>query len=270
MKNISLRLGVIVTAIATLLFIRLVDAQVDPGRKLDQRPLAQQLLSDDETARNEALLAARSIDRSKFGPELRAALITVLDKNNGMARAASQRGEAVERVLNPDFHARVCQTVTELRDPSTIPVLAGSLGACGWVIHRDLASFGEQAAPAVIAVVTSPQSSYDAVNEGLIALRFMVENRDQRPLSATSLKGIRRAAEFHLNAPGRPPGTGVTLRWAIDLAVALGDPGLTRIVETLASDSAALIARGITDPQLIDDTKKWAADRLAGVPPLPR
>lgn len=264
MMNTSRRIVPLVAALLTLLPIRQMDAQVD------QRALAQRLLSDDAALRTQALKTVRSLGPLNIGPELRTALIAFLDKGNKVARDATGRGDPVERLLDPEFYAKVCQTVAELRDPAAIAVLAGSLGTCGWVVHREVAAFGEQAAPAVLAVVTSSQSSYEAVNEGLIALRFMVENADMRPLSDATVKGIRRAAEQHLIAPGRPSGTGVTLRWAIDLAVALGDPGLRRMVESLAFDPQTVIARGITDPQLIDQTRKWATDRLAGIPPLPR
>jgi len=51
--------------------------------------------------------------------------------------------------------------------------------------------------------------------------------------------------------------------------VVLNDAGLRGIVEALASDPNEVIARGVTDPGDIARTQKWAADRLAGVPPLP-
>jgi len=142
---------------------------------------------------------------------------------------------------------KVAQTVAELNDPESIPALADSLGT-GFVLHRTLAAFGEAAAPAVVAVVTSPESTYDAVNEGLIALRFMVEDMATHPLSRATLESIRLAAEQHLISPGRPAGTGTTLRWAIDLAVALNDRKLRGIVALLASNPNEVMARGITDP----------------------
>ena len=64
--------------------------------------------------------------------------------------------------------------------------------------------------------------------------------------------------------------TGVTLRWAIDLAMVLDDPDLTLIVSLLAYDSEAVTARGVTDPDVVRQTQQRAIDRLAGIPAMPR
>lgn len=114
----------------------------------------------------------------------------------------------------------------------------------------------------------STESMNDAVNQGLIALRFMVEGAGESPLSRESLEATRRAAELRLME--RRPGIGSTLRRAIDLAIALDDPDLRRVVESLASDRAEVIRRGVTESYVIELTQTRAADRLAGRPPLPR
>ena len=129
-----------------------------------------------------------------------------------------------------------------------------------------LAAFGEQAAPAVLGVVTSTESHYDEVNHGLITLRFMVEQTGARSLSANTVDQIRRAAQQRLTGRQYFP----TLWNAMDLAVALNDPNLRRIVQSLASNRNEVVIRGVTDPELIEKTQKRAADRLAGVPALPR
>jgi hypothetical protein len=238
-------------------------------KQVDQRAVAQQLLSNDSDQRREALATIRTMGATNAGPEIRGALLTLLDAQNRVIEEARTQGSTIERRLDPEFHSRLTQTVVELRDPRTIPALAQSLGT-GFVLHRALAGFGEAAAPAVLAVVTSPQSSYDAINEGLIALRFMVEGAQSQPLLADTRQRIAAAAAQHLSQPGRPIGTGTTLRRAIDLAVVLGDPNLRRIVEAIASDPKEVTARGVTDPDLIAQTQRRASDGLAGVPALPR
>jgi len=160
--------------------------------------------------------------------------------------------------------------VAPLKDPQAIPALVDtfSIGSSSTVVDA-LADFGEEAAPALLAGVMSPQSHYNAVNDGLMTLRMMVEDAGTHPLSAGTLGEIRRVAEHFLTAPERPPSIGTTLWSAIDLAAVLKHPGLRQIVGALASDPKEVIARGVTDPGDIARTQKWAADRLAGVPLLP-
>jgi hypothetical protein len=57
---------------------------------------------------------------------------------------------------------------------------------------------------------------------------------------------------------------------AVDLAIALKDPALRRIVKSLATDRNAVVARGIEDSETIEETQRLAAQRLAGVPPQRR
>jgi hypothetical protein len=201
------------------------------------------------------------------GPELRAALIALLDRNLGLVDEARKRGEAVS--VGPEFVAHVAHAVSQLEDPQAIPVLARALGKTGSTLVPDaLADFGERAAGAVLRVVTDPETRYEGVSDGLLSLRFMVERREARPLSAGTLSEIRRAAKQRLTGKQDAP----TLWKAIDLAVVLGDPELRRIVESLAADRREVAARGIEHAGLIDATQKLAAGRLAapGRPFTPR
>jgi hypothetical protein len=238
----------------------------------NEQQLAQQLRENDVVERRYALEATRRLGVRNTDPELRTALIGALARE---ARVhvrrweAGRRGEVLQPLEDPEFVNDIARVVAELRDPEAIPALTAALGSASVVPHA-LAGFGEQAAPLVLAVVLSADSWYEAVNEALIALRFMVEMSSIRPLSPGTLSEVRRAAELRLTRPGDPPGTGTTLRWAIDLAVALDDPVLRRIVEVLATDWNAVVARGIEDAGLVDQTQKRAIDRLAGVPALPR
>jgi hypothetical protein len=236
----------------------------------EQQQAAQQLLSADARARWAGLALADTIPVERLTPELRLALIAALEREGQrlVARYRARRGgEALPPLEDPEFIGAVSRAVARLRDPRAIPALAGALGT-GFTVIDALAAFGELAAPAVLAVVTSPESMPDAVNHGLITLRFMVEAAETRPLSADTWAQIRGAAAQRL-ATGA--GLYLTTLWrAIDLAVVLKDPALRRTVESLASDRHALVARGVTDPEDIDRTQKRAADRLAGIPPLPR
>lgn len=249
--------------LVTMLHTTSVAAQVD------QRALAQQLLGADVEAHHRALVAVESIGAQNASPELRVALITLLERQNKIVAEARRRKVPVATLQGPEFIIRVARVVAEMKDPQAIPALADALDAGSTAVTTALAEFGEPAAPAVLAVVMSPHSADYAVDEGLIALRFMVEEAGTHPLSAGTLEEIRRAAEHYLTVPGRLASIGGMLRLAIDLTVALNDPGLRRIVEALASDPNEVMARGVTDPRTIAEIQKLAADRLAGVPPVP-
>ena len=223
-----------------------------------QTAVASQLLSDVREERYAALEAVRAIPAPQVGPELRAALFALLDRQSAVAQDAVQRGFAIDTVENPEFMIAVQRTVAALHDPAAIPSLARALGM--FMLIQPLAEFGESAVPAVVDVVTSPRSRYYAVDDGLRVLQRIVQRESANPVSPSSRVLIRRAAQERL--------TGVqnftTLWYAIDLAGALGDPELKPTLEALATDSAEVAARGITTQSLIEQTKRRASERLAG------
>jgi hypothetical protein len=236
--------------------------------QVDQLALAAKLRRGTVVERSRAVEAARVLGGHRMGPELRTALIEALERENRVhvrRYQAGRRGETLGPLDDPEFILRVSRVVADLQDPRAIPALAGALGT-GSTVTEALVAFGEQAVPAVLAVVTSRNSMHYTVDEGLVMLRFLVEGAGPLPLSAETLERVRRAAEQRLT--GKQYFT--TLWDAIDLATALKDPGLRRVVESLASDSSAILARGIEDPELIQETQRLAADRLAGVAPEPR
>lgn len=251
---------------AAALHARRVEAQVD------QSALAAQILRGGAAERTRAVEAARTLGPQKIGQELRVALITALEREGqveALRYAADDRGEKLEPRENPEFIFQVAGVVAELRDPEAIPALVGALGTgSGSPVIRALVDFGEQAVPALLTAVTAPETRHYVVDDALLVLRFLVEGAGPRPLTLAARDRIVPAAIQRLNA--RQPGIGTTLRRAIDLAVILGDPELRRIVQAIASDRNELIARGLTDPEMIDATQKRAVDRLAGIPPNPR
>jgi hypothetical protein len=240
--------------------------------QVDQVALAEQLLSGDIVEQSRALETVQTLGGQNASPAVREALIKALDREaNRQARRylATRRGELVEPDPNPEYVLQLSRIVADLRDPTAIGALANALGT-GMTVVRALVEFGEIAAPPIVAVVASPASMHYAVDDGLIALRMMVEARGIRPISRGTLDLIRRVAEQRLTSPGHLASTGVTLRWAIDLAVVLKDDRLTAIVRSLASNPNEIIARGVEDPDLIELTRRRAAERLAGIPPQPR
>jgi len=256
-----------VALLATALFaVALNPATVQA--QVDQSVLAQQILGGNARERSRALEAAQALGPQQIGPEVRAALIKALERENRVQADryhADLRGEALKPLEDPEFIARVSRVVAELRDPRAIPALVGALGT-GSPPIRALVDFGEEAVPALLAAVRSAEATHYVVDDALLALRFMVEGAGPHPLSAGTLNEIRLAARQRLT--GKPYFT--TLWRAIDLAVALHDAELRRIVEAIASDRKEVVARGIEDPETIEETQRRAAQRLAGVPPKPR
>lgn len=236
--------------------------QAQTSTRVSQNELARQLIQGNETERSTAFGMVRAIGTQRIDPNLRAALITALERE-GSLNAQRRRGE-IEFQKNPELIAGLAHLVAEFRDPRSISALAGALGASPPAVFA-LADFGEPAAQPVLDVVTSTDDA-SVIMDGLTSLRLMAEGVGARPLTTKTLNDIRRVAEQRLT--GRQF---VTTLWrAVDLAVVLNDPDLRRTVELLASDESAVVARGITDRELIEATQKLAADRLAGVPPLPR
>lgn len=250
-----------VLAVAGLLYINPAGAQSN-----DQGTIAKQLLGPDETDRHTALAAAQRLG-AKMDPTLRTALFTALEregKRHAERYRATKRGEALGDMEDAEFIGALTRAVVPLRDARAIPALVDALGTSALVTNA-LADFGEPAAPAVLAVVTSTESMPDAIDHGLITLRFMVEGSLGR-LSPGLLAQIRAAASQRLT--GQQPFVSTIWR-AIDLAMALKDPDLTKIVQSIADSPFEVRSRGVTEPDLVERTQKWASDRLAGVPALP-
>jgi hypothetical protein len=238
------------------------------AQQVDQRALAERILRGGADQRSDALEQARALGPARTEPALRAALIEALARE---ARAhaqryhADRRGEPLPPLADPEFIARVSRVVADLRDPRAIPALVGALGT-GSVPVEGLLAFGEGAVPALLDAVGSAETSHYVVDDALLALRFMVEAGTSRPRSPGTLERIGSATKRVLT--GKPYFT--TLWRAIDLAVALRDPALRSIVQSLARDRSEVVARGIDDSDTIERTRRRAADRLAGIPALPR
>lgn len=259
-----------ILAVAPILGLVLITSQATaasaaaPQHPVNQEDLAKALLSSNAAERQRALGEVMAIEPAQRGAALRTALITLLERENKLVEQALVRGVTVDQVESPEFISAVARAVAELKDPATIPVLAGALGDFNLI--QALADFGEQAVSAVVAVVKSPKSHYSSVDDGLRVLRFVVEQQQSRPLSPTTFTLIRQAAENRLSGPQNF----TTLWYAIDLAAVLGDNDLKRTIEDIANYPSEVTARGVINPRLIAQTQKRAADRLAGVPALPR
>jgi hypothetical protein len=239
--------------------------------RVDQHAIAEKLLSGSDREKSVAVAMARDLPADAVTPQLRMALIEALTQENVRHRAHSDRMYSGQpsTLPYPEFRMDVAEILIPFKLTAAIPALAGALGM-GPIISNALADFGNQAVAPVLSVLASARSG-GAIHDGLLTLRFLVEDRAQRPLTAASLAGIQREIEKRLTDQVRADGLGVTYLWyAIDVAAVMNEPGLRRHLEALAADVAASKGRGVSDPDLAMRTKQRAGDRLAGVPAQPR
>ena len=257
----------LLTALAFLLLFA-ARAETQNPAPVDQSELARRLLTGDVGVRAGALGRVRQIGPEQVNPQLRAALITALERENTLVEQSPARraaGEVVPRPGNGELVAGLAFVLSAFRDPRAIPGLAGALGSSPAAASA-LADFGEPAAAAVLSVLETTTSTSEA-SDALTTLRFMAEGVGRQPLTDATRDRIRHAAKRRLTEPQESI---VTIWKAIDLAVALKDPELRGVVQSLASDRSAVVRLRKTDPDLIDRTQRVAAERLAGVPPRPR
>jgi hypothetical protein len=269
MTNMKRRLSRLLNALLTLasvfLFWTLGDGSLDA--QTSQPQLAQQLREDGPPGRRAALEQARAILPENRSRELRDALIAALEREALFLknrRLAIRKGAVAEELADPVFISNAAEVIAELHDARAIPALAAALGSGGPAI-RALVEFGEQSVAPMVAIVRSPDASPESAQDGLLALRFLVEG--EPPLSGGALQEVKRAAEERLT--GRQF-TAVLWR-AIDLAIALKDARLRALVERLASDANEVRARSVPeiDSQLVQRTQQLAKSRLAGAAAIP-
>jgi hypothetical protein len=255
------------TALAFLLLFA-AGAETQTLAPVDQSELARRLLTGDVGVRAGALGRVRQIGPEKVNPQLRAALIAALERENTLveqSRARRAAGEVVRSLGNGELVAGLAFVLSAFRDPRAIPGLAGALGSSP-AAAAALADFGDPAAPAVLSVLETTTST-SVADDALMTLRFMAEGVGRQPLTDGTRDRIRRAAKRRLTERQESI---TTIWWAIDLAVALKDPELRRMVQSLASDRSAVVRLRNTDRDLVDRTQRVAAERLAGVLPRPR
>lgn len=237
-----------------------VSAQVvGPDPRLER---ASQLLQGNRFEQGVAVSIIRQVGPGNLTPQLQERLINALEREATLV-ARTMRGEIPE-LENAELIAGLAQVVASFRNPRAIPALTGALGNSPQAIHA-LAEFGELAAPGVLQVIRRT-SDGSIETDALLTLRFMAEGVGG-PLTAATLRGMREVAKNRLTSSQKF----ITTVWrAIDLAVAVRDTELRAIVHSLASNRHAVLALNNTDEDLITRTQRKAAERLAGVPPLPR
>src|SRR5437773_7310110 len=105
LRRIFMLISVLVTLVLPGVVVRTA------GEQLDQSAIAGQLLVDNKEERSKALHAAETIGSKNTSQELRAALITLLERENRIVLEAANRGVTVDNLEDPEFIAHVSRVV---------------------------------------------------------------------------------------------------------------------------------------------------------------
>jgi hypothetical protein len=274
-----------------LLALVLVTAALPSGGRaqVDQQALARAIVGDDRRAAQEALdEATRALAPEEMGPELRAALIAALERQNQVYRATAEAAIAWEATgfsppkldrLGREFWGEgymfLQATVASLRDREAVPALTGALLGNWDPLARVLAGFGEDAAPSILLIAEGEAWHRWQVEGALAVLTRMIEDPTGPPLSEATRARVRRLVRAQLTTGVESPGMiagdfprqrASSLREATSLALALGDPPLRELVASLARDPEAVRRLGVQDSSLVDQVQRHAAEALARPP----
>ena len=256
--------------------------------QVDQEVLARTILGDDAYAAQVAVGRVQAVMESEgIGPELRAALVTVLERQNevyfnykkvfasgvldGIDDPADYPPEMGEFWGEGYFH--LFMTVIALRDPQAIPALVGALGE-GPRVAEALAELGEEAAPALLSVAEGGAREEIQAAGAMRALTLLVKDPKAQPISQSILERTRRLAREQLSEKTEypdvnyhsPSGQSYRLQGAVTLALALEDPFLRELVSDLARDPAAVRRLGVEDSGVLAGVQRHAAEALARPP----
>jgi hypothetical protein len=177
---------------------------------------------------------------ARAGPELRGAVID--------AAWAELRGET-DRPKESEAVFVYMDAVARLGDPRAIPFLIEVLGN-GPGAWNALADLAPGSFPAVLEVVSNPEEDPSDVGGGLMALKFMLEDR---VLTAGQTDQVRDVVRARLSGSHHVTVVDATLR----LALALSDPELRGIVERFADDRG--FAETLMSPYLASGNPREAA-----------
>jgi len=223
-----------------------------------QAALAEDILSGDEDRRQRAVFVAEALGPSRMSEEVRVALITLLEQCIDAQHAARRQGIPLNDAVDFEFFVSVAVVVATLNDPRAIPAPT-QVGNFGYSRHaaRGLASFGEQALPAILKVFDTPGASIGALAYNMDALSMMVEDIGAKGLSMSARDHIVGLARDGLRSQD-----GDVLLSTVDLAVALNEPELVQTVAAFSRDSGQLVARGVS-PTTANLLRKRATRALA-------
>jgi len=256
--------------------------------QVDQHALARNLLGEDGDAALAAMHeAAMTLKAPEMGPELRAALITVLERQNKtfLTYKRMMASGVVDGIEDPtefppemqefwgEGYFFLIETVISLRDPLAIPALVGAVGNAN-VVHLALAEFGENAAPALLSIAEGGAEEESQATMAIRALTLIVKDPKAQPISQNILERTRRLAREQLTTQTQYPSMirsfsnlrAMRVEAAISLALRLGDPSLREVVLSLARDPESVRRLGVRDAANMELIQRHAAEALARPP----
>ncbi len=271
--------ALVVCAVLGLFSVSSVEAQSrDEDLVMTERVAADALSSGPLTPERERALRLVLDLGPNAGPELRGAVID--------AAWAELSGEFGRERWVSEARFVYMDAVANLRDPRAIPFLIRVL-VNGPFAANALADLGVVAYPAVMEAIEHPPWGPDkdppwdlhagniesAIQMGLVALRFMIEDGSLGPAEVAEVRGVvqRLLSTRH---------DYTIVGGAIELVPSLEDPGLWEIVETLAADREAVedVASSVLPDgsqsgyheSSLDGVQEDARRMLAGEEPMPR
>ena len=248
----------------TCMFVLSLGAHAQPDGDVlalpQQAEIAEDLLGDDVDRVFRALFVAESLGSSRMSEDVRSALISLLERMNDEQDAARSRGIPTNEVVNGEQFMSVARLVATLGDSRAIPALArvGNHGY-SWPVVQGLASFGEQALPAIRDVIQAPRATDGAIGNSLVVLSMIVEDAGADALSSSAREEIVRIARGSLH--NQQAGVRSMSR-AIDLSMLLREPDLVQTVREFAHSPGALDARGM-DRLAVDLIRTHASDAIS-------
>ncbi len=226
----------------------------------EQAALVEDILGEDEDRRERAVFVAESLGPSRMSEGVRSALISLLERMNDEQDAARSRGIPTNEVVNGEEFMSVARLVASLDDSRAIPALA-RVGNHGYSspVARGLASFGEQALPAIRDVIEAPGVWDDGISTSLVVLAMMVENGGSPALSSSAHAEIVRIARDSLH--NQRAGV-LSISKAIELSMLLQEPELIQVVSQFSQNTGVLDARGL-DQLSVDLIRTRAAEAIS-------
>ena len=197
----ALSCGRLVFVLWIAFFSTLGHAQESVWAEHQQAVLAQEILGEDEYLSMRAVGVAEQLGPRRMSDEVRVALIELMEQLSDQQDIALAEGTPTNDVVNFEFFMHVVRVVASLDDPRAIPALA-RVGNYGFSrpAALGLASFGEQALPAILDVVDAPEVSYHASEYSMIALAMMVEDGGMQNLAMSARRDIARVARNGLRS----------------------------------------------------------------------
>jgi hypothetical protein len=229
--------------------------------------IATRLESPDVLTRFAAAAELKWLPESAITPPLLGAVVRELHRvyQDPSAYIAALPANADTGEWMTEYVASLFMAAATSTDPIVIPALVESVGnGAGRPVFEALARFGPAAAGPLLQEIErrgNKDSSY--ASDALFALRVIVEKSGT--LTQDQRDGMAKLAMRHLSGRQFPS----TVEFAIDLAIALRDPQLTKAVTLLATSQSAadtgLILVGSNLPSRIDPFVRVRTHAASGI-----